>query len=319
MRPFAERLERSAADAVTDLYDLALATLFFVTPWPLFRRFEAALGAVYGSVHFRVRQRQRARALARLDAFLDDQPPASRSRLSRAAFRRVWAGRDLSFLLGLARSRAIQDRELRRLRIDGLEHLRAAVGESRGVILWESWLGSRLLGEIALVRAGFALHQLHEPGHGGSRSWLGRRVVRRIYRNAERRVFAAVIEIDDRSLSYLRRVTRILDAGGIVCTNALGRRGDRFVEVDCLGDRCRVATGPLSLARMTGCALVPIFAYDDGGYRVVLEAPIRPRGAHSPGGPSPEQCAAHYARLLERHVRAAPQQWPMWHRRPAPD
>lgn len=201
--------------------------------------------------------------------------------------------------------------------LDGLERLDEALHRGKGVILWESPFGKRLLGMAALVERGYVLHQVHSQEHGASRTWLGQRVFRAIYRRAESGLFADILDIQDDSFAYLKLIVGWLDQNGIVCISGLGREGRRFMPVALLGVRLRVATGTVNLARMTGASIIPVFCFRDGNGadRLVLEKPIE-----LDGGLDRDEVlmsgVTQYAHLLEAYIRKYPDQWYRWHRLP---
>jgi len=65
--------------------------------------------------------------------------------------------------------------------------------------------------------------------------------------------------------------------------------------------------GPARLAHASEALLVPVFATiaEDGSYDLVIEPPIDPRGL------TEAELMARLAALLERKVRAHPEQWLM--------
>lgn len=169
-----------------------------------------------------------------------------------------------------------------------------------------------MLGKVALLERGFHLCQLHGSQHGGSESLLGQKVVRGIYRKAETRLFVEVIDIDDDSLGYLRRVVKRLRQNCVVCVSALGEVGRKFISLELLNTRHYFATGVVSLARMSGAALVPLFCLReaDGQYRLFLEKPI---ALGNEGDEATAQAIAQYVRLLESYIRRYPEQWSRWY------
>src|SRR5262245_36625452 len=105
-----------------------------------------------------------------------------RRALSRVMFRRIDAGPGNPFtpavlsMMRLAADSSHQQRA-RAVRVDGQEHLEAALARGRGAILWEIPFGDPTLGKIALRQRGFSLVQVRGPWHGGARTWFGQHVI----------------------------------------------------------------------------------------------------------------------------------------------
>nr|MBC8427638.1 hypothetical protein [bacterium] len=197
-------------------------------------------------------------------------------RLTREVFRNRWANREVLWLQKFSSSAFKRKTACQRIRVEGLEHLSEAISRGKGMILWESSFGKRVLAKVVLLEKGFSLCQVHGPEHGGSPTWLGQRVIRSIYRKAAGKLFLELIDIQYDSFAYLRRLANRLKQNGIVCMPGLGGEGHKFVPVQFLGARQQFATGVVSLARMTGASLIPIFCFkqDDGMDHLVLEKPI---------------------------------------------
>ena len=261
-----------------------------------------------------LRRAQRRRTAERLaPAVGGDATAADVARVTREAFRHGWVDNESFWLQAFAHSAAWRRRECRHVRVEGLDTLEAAVARGRGAILWECLLGPRMLGKVALIERGFPLVQVHGPAHGGSRTWTGRHVLRPLHRRAAGRLFAEVIDIEETSVAYLRRVTARLRDNGIVCIPGMGYAGRRFESVDFLGAPFGVATGVVTLARTTGAALIPFFCVRDGAARrVVLDPPLDP--ALGAG----RAAVLAYVRRVETLVRAHPEQWRGGRREPAP-
>ena len=139
-------------------------------------------------------------------------------------------------------------------------------------------------------------------------------MIRKLHRAAESRLPVEVVDVDENSTAYIELLTERLRQNGLVCINAFGPLGRRFVELDFLGRKQRFATGFASLAISTGAALIPALCYRDpsGRRRVRLERPW-PMVEGERLGKLQEQAIHYYAATLEAHVRQYPDQWFGWH------
>lgn len=270
---------------------------------------EQRLARLMGRIAFAVLREQRGKIAHGLSvAFGRDLTPDQVRRLTRKVFENLSVD-SLCFSPGQRNLTA------QRVAIEGLEHLREALGRGRGVILWDSPFGKRLLAKAALAEKGFALWQVHNQAHGGSSSWLGQRFFREMYRKAERKLFHEIVDVPDDSFAYLRLLVNRLKQNGIVCMMALGPEGYKFVSTDFLGSKQNFATGSVNLARISGASIVPIFCVTeaDRRHRVILSNPIR----FEENGNWDEavlQGVSGYAALLESYIRRYPDHWHFWHK-----
>lgn len=250
-----------------------------------------ALGWLVGRglrVRDRVVQRNLGRAFPELG-------PLERNRLASRAWRHL--GREGVMLfrgpgLGRAQIRAITE-------IEGLDDIRAALAEGRGVVLVTGHLGSWEMGGAALAAAGLPLdvvalvqgNPLFDAELRSSREALGMGVI-------------------DRGRAH-RDVLRSLRAGRLVALVAdqNARRGG--VAVDFFGHAAPTFRGPALFALRTGA---PVFfgaclrsSRHPQRYRMVLESI-----AFEPGDDlehDVERLTQIHTRRLEREVRAAPDQY----------
>lgn len=239
-------------------------------------------------------------------------PGAGRTDIVRAAFREFW--REMLWWAEPLPPGGVP--------IVGLEHLRRALDSGRGAILWESTgFGRRLLAKQALHAAGVAVHQIHGPNNlGGLLADLrfGTRVrdaVKRFFDRRERRFVAAIIDLPaSDSLAFTRDLLGRLARNAVLCISGDGRVGQRLVRLRFLGRTTLFAPGMVSLARLTGAPLLPLFCLpgSDGRPRVVIEPPIRiERRAERE---QELRCALEqYATLLEAYVRRHPELYRNWH------
>ncbi len=196
-----------------------------------------------------------------------------------------------------------------RVRIQELSELESALGRGKGVVLWESPFGQPLLGKAALIQRGYSLVQVHGPEHGGSMSWVGQHLVKPYHLRMSRRLFEEVIQIDYRSLAYLRSVEARLSANRIVCIRAFGRAGQKFFTTPFKGGTAYVPTGIMSLVRRTNSSLIALFSYSDGGEDHVTLAGLFPVHGGNPADHTGPAIASRYLSRLGLMIDRHPDQW----------
>jgi phosphatidylinositol dimannoside acyltransferase len=197
--------------------------------------------------------------------------------------------------------------------IDGRSHLDRALAQGKGAILLASHFGSLGLLLAGLVYRGYRLNQIFtltpQPHY---RTW----------RCMERAIMHAKLRCWPRDRMgftfwrpgvYLRPLYRQLCEGAIVVLYGDGARGQEFTQVNFLGHRLALSTGPFRIAARAQVPLLPAFIVRqaDDRHRVTLEAPIVLR---DDAPDSLQRGAEHYAALLSRYVRAHPDHWFTWAR-----
>jgi lauroyl/myristoyl acyltransferase len=196
-----------------------------------------------------------------------------------------------------------------RTRLEGREHIEAALAAGRGALLWVGpFVFAGLMTKIALFEAGLATRHLSRFSHGGSRSRLGERLINPVQTRVEDRFLAERIAIARAETpgKAVRLITRRLAENRIVSITA-GTHASTCVDVPFLDASMRLATGPGRIALSTGAPLLPAVTLReaDGGFRTVIAAPLAaPAEATDPVA----AMAAAYARWLEGFVPAQPEQ-----------
>jgi lauroyl/myristoyl acyltransferase len=203
---------------------------------------------------------------------------------------------------------------VRRISVEGLENLTAALEQRKGAVLLDCPLGYTLIGKAALASLGFTICQIHDERHWGSPSWIGRHVVRPMRRARERSVFSKLVDIEEGSLGYLKTVVSWLSMNRLVCVSAFGTNGMRFVRVPFLGESRRFPTGPVNLGLVTGAAVLAIFCVRDVAGRLhLIISPRLTLGRFVSKESAVSSMVEEYADLVERYVRMYPEQWHRWH------
>lgn len=265
------------------------------------RRAMLALGRLAGSVGAVVDRRHRRIALDNLSrAYGDAMTPREARRLHRRCWRHFGA---ITFdMLACARYDAARLRTL--VRYEGLEHLRAAYGRGRGVLVFSGHYGHWELTALMQAYEGFPLAMVTRPldnpllerllaevrGRSGNRIVHKRNAVREILRAIRERIGVAIVIDQD------------------------ARRDGVFVP---FFGRPASTTRTLALVALrTGAAVVPTFSLPrpDGGYTIVYEAPVEVE-ASGDRDADVERLTARCTAIVETWVRRRPELWLWMHRR----
>ena len=184
--------------------------------------------------------------------------------------------------------------------VTGLGHLRAALADGRGVLLFtghftQSELASRLLSDALGRRVRGVVRRHNLP------------CVEAEFERARRRVFAPTLAKKD-----VRGLLRALQAGEVVVYSADQDFSYAHAFVPFFGVPAATLETTPELVRRAGAAMLFFHFHRDasGRYRLAIE----PEWAGWRDG-TPEQAAAIYMRELERVVRAHPAQYLWAHRR----
>jgi lauroyl/myristoyl acyltransferase len=202
-----------------------------------------------------------------------------------------------------------------RIKLEGEEHLRAALGNGKGAILWLApFVFNSGPTKIVLYQKGYRVSHLSSPKHGVSETQFGVKVLNRIRCIPEDRYLAQRIVFDSAAPSTaMRRMVRALKAGEVVSIVASSTEGFEMIKGSIFGGQLPVAVGGPRLAALTGAPLLPVFTVRDQrlGWRIVVEPPIE----IAPDRSSDERCIAATAEFLRRSepwVRQYPEQWRAW-------
>lgn len=202
-----------------------------------------------------------------------------------------------------------------RMSLEGEEHLRGALGQGKGAVLWVApFVFNSGPTKIAIHQKGYRVSHLSSPQHGFSETRFGIAFLNRIRCIPEDRYISQRIVFDRTAPSTaMRRMMRALKTGEVVSIVAASTEGSEMVEGPMFGGRLAVAVGAPRLAALTGAPLLPVFTVRDPeiGFRIIIEAPI----AIESDRPSDERCVAaaiEYLHRCEPWVRHFPEQWRAW-------
>jgi KDO2-lipid IV(A) lauroyltransferase len=193
-----------------------------------------------------------------------------------------------------------------RVRFDGLHHYEAALAKGKGVIFLTAHLGAWELGAFAHGLKGYRLHVIHRALDNPRLNALVNR-----YRAAGGN---RLIEKRESARSILAALAHNETVGILADQNTLPEEG---VFVNFFGIRACTTAGIARIALHSGAAVVPAFCVWDAaaqGYRILYE-PALEIASTGELTPDIQTATQQMADVIERAVRAYPDQWLWIHRR----
>jgi len=271
---------------------LGMLRLLVLLPY----RAQLACGRVLGALLRRMPVRYVSIAKTNIDMCLAGLPPGERARVLERHFHSLGIS-----ALEIALAWWGDGTHIRKLaRVEGCEHVKAALARGRGAILLTAHftpleIGGRILSEM------FPINILYRPTKN--------RVLAHLQNRLRSRNGGRAIRCDD-----IRTMVATLKNNECVWfapDQCYRKKGARMVPF--FGIPAATNTATSRIARMTGAAVLPYFVErlpGCAGYRLV----ILPALEGFPG-PCPAADAAQFHRLIEAQVHAAPDQYLWIHRR----
>jgi len=199
--------------------------------------------------------------------------------------------------------------------LNGQEHLRDALADGRGAVLWVgNFACASLVQKQAMAEAGYRVSHLSGPNHGFSNTVFGRRYLNPIRVSVEERFVRERILLGETSpTSALRQMRARLAENGLVSVTE-GRAGVDTVAVRLFDGQLTLATGAPRLAFVSGAPLLPVFALSTGpsAFAVDVGSPLA-EGVDGDSSDFVTAAVGDYAARLEGYVRRAPEQWSGWY------
>jgi KDO2-lipid IV(A) lauroyltransferase len=267
------------------------------------------LGRRFGDLAYAALRRRRRIALVNLSRAYPELPVAERRRLARRAAQHL--GMTLVELPRLLT--APLEETLARIRLDGIEHLHAAMSaHGRALVLtahlgnWEILCAAHRLTEYGLS---VVVRPLDAP-------WLDA-----VAERLRRRTGVDVIDKRGALRPVLEALRRGRMVGILMDQNAARREG---VFVDFFGHPASTSRALALLAVRTGAPVVPIFARraNGTGHTVVIR-PALPMPVSNDPDAAVVELTARCTAEIERAIREAPEQWlwahDRWRTRPPAD
>ena len=171
-----------------------------------------------------------------------------------------------------------------RFEIRGLQHLKGALETGKGAILWESnSFGRKFLAKQMLHDHGFPVHQIYGENHAGGfpspcpASWVRRNIIKTLFDRCEQEYVAEILSLPLwEPLPVMRVLFDRLKQNGIICVAGDGTLGWNSVRKHFLGGYRTFFTGMVSLSRITGAPILPLFCIQEDSNKtaVIIEPPI---------------------------------------------
>ena len=188
--------------------------------------------------------------------------------------------------------------------IEGEPLYKAARATRKGAIIVTAHMGSFEAGAVALLDHDSKLHVVFKRDTSGRFEQV----------RSALRAKLGVIEapIDDGFTIWMKLREALLRDEVVMIQGDRCVPGQKGVKVPFLHGQLMVPTGPVKLALATGSPIIPVFALrtPGGRVRIVTEEPIEV----TPSDQSPHPAVLKFASLLEKHVRAHPDQWLLLHK-----
>jgi len=289
---------RAVADLA--LYLVARALLFLLALLP--RRAGLAIGRGIGRAFAILSSRHRRVAIENLArAFGPSLPPEARGRIAGSAFAHLgMLCADAAYLPRLLRA------PTERLAVyEGVEHLRAAAAEGRGVLVFSGHFGHWELIALLQPRLGVPFSMVVRPLNN---RWLDGHLARLRARAGNR-----LIPKRDAARGVLRALR---EGGAVALLIDQNGRGDGGVFVDYFGVPASTTPALATFALKTGAPIVPVFSWPlaDGRVKIAYGPPVTSRRTESLPEDIRTLTQACTARI-EDEVRRRPELWFWMHNR----
>lgn len=202
-----------------------------------------------------------------------------------------------------------------KIRLEGEEHLKAALARGKGAILWVAhFCFNTQVTKMALKAGGYRVSHLSRPEHGFSKSQFGMRFLNPLRWNAELKFLdKRIIIVRAQPGGSLCEAEAVLAENRIVSITAGAWEGRQVARGPLLGGCYALATGAPDLAQRTGAALLPVVTTGIAGskiFRVKIGEPLTTGFEDKLG--AIRAATAGFLAELEAAVVESPEQWRGW-------
>lgn len=223
-----------------------------------------------------------------------DADAAAAGRRMFAAYGRYWAE---TFWYRPGRYESIR----RHVRLDGIEHLHAAMEGGHGAIVALPHVGNWEMAATAATTVDVKVTAVAEA--------LGNERVTQWFLDVRESLGIDVV-LTNQPTGVMRALLEAVRTGNVVALLSDRDLSGRGIEVEFFGERTTLPAGPAALAVRTGAAIVPVASFFERGrgHHIVLEPALEVPA----DGTTEARVAVTTQRLadaLERLVRLHPEQW----------
>ncbi len=260
------------------------------------QRLGLALARPLGALLHRAMKRRRRIAERNIARCFPHMTVQQQARLVRGCFHSL-----ARTVFEIAWSWSAPDQRFRRFgEVQGLEHLQAARQQGQGVLMVTAHISCLEIGGRLLAMA-IPVSGIYRPLRSPVLEW---------YQNRSRLAYGESM-ISKRDM---RSAIRLLKRGGMIWyapDQDFGAEQSAFVPFFGIQTATLLATH--RLARMTGCAVLPMFpVYDEASRRYTVRILPALEGFAGEGA---EACLARINAIMEAHIRESPEQYWWIHRR----
>jgi KDO2-lipid IV(A) lauroyltransferase len=302
---------------VKDIYFLSVITVIQVVSWlPSYRLKNSLVHLIAYSAYYLSSRKRRLSEQSVAKAFDGKLTQRQIRAVVKRSFYEFWCD---TFAMLPSKTERLA---IRQAHLQGKQHLQRALDNGKGAILWVSnHFGRMTLSKQIMRENGFAVHKVHIEDHlggfqnDGAPTWVQHRIIRPFFERCERAVIAGTIYLPKSdSLAFTRTFQERLKENAIVCAAGDAKSGKKFIPVKFLWLTDYFPTGLVSLAKLSGAAMLPLFCVQETGDRasIIIESPIsidrdddRERCL--------EKAVTQYVRLLESYIKKYPEQYRNWH------
>lgn len=201
---------------------------------------------------------------------------------------------DFAYSAGLSRPQLLE----RVASIEGQELYKRTRAEKRGAILATAHMGNFEVSMAALAEREPKLHVVFHRDAFGQ--------FERVRARLRKQLGVTEHMAEEGWPMWLRLRDALMNDEVVMLQADRVMPGHKGVLVPCMGGHIRLPTGPAKLAAISGSPIVPVFSerHADGSVRIMIEPPIEVSQATY-------EAVRQLAAVLEKHIRARPQQWMM--------
>lgn len=194
--------------------------------------------------------------------------------------------------------------------IEGGEYFEQALKAGKGVILLSAHFGANRVATTYLVRKGYPILSVHNQSPANRHGGRLRSALQPRFTELRRRANPDVVYIQDPECGL--KILQTLRRGGAVRIQMDGFAGSKYLEWHFLGVPWRVPAGIFEIARVSGCAVVPMMALGRGRAFRIFFGPSLPVDGTGARGEFVSANLPVFLEAVEKQVLNHPEEWILW-------